>query len=85
MRKNTLSVVMPNYNYSQHVGETLEAILDQSFRPLEVIVVDDGSTDNSIEIIESISKRDPIVRLLKNEQNMGCLFFFRKSHAKYFW
>ena len=71
MSDNTLSVIMPCYNHAQYVGEALEAILSQSFKPLEVIVVDDGSTDNSAEIIQEFVRREPTVRLLRNEQNMG--------------
>ncbi len=69
----SLSVVIPNYNHAQCIGEALEAILTQSFRPREVIVVDDGSTDNSVEVIEEFARRDPIVRLLRNEQNRGVI------------
>ncbi|MBT9142010.1 MAG: putative glycosyltransferase EpsJ [Dehalococcoidia bacterium] len=74
MGEPTLSIIMPNYNHAHFVGEALEAILAQSFRPLEVIVVDDGSTDNSISVIDQFAKRDPIVRLLKNDKNMGVEF-----------
>ena len=45
--KGTLSVVMCNYNHGHYIQEALQAILSQSFSPLEVIVIDDGSTDNS--------------------------------------
>jgi glycosyltransferase involved in cell wall biosynthesis/O-antigen/teichoic acid export membrane protein len=70
----SLSVVLPNYNHAQYIGEALEAILTQSFRPREVIVVDDGSTDNSLEVIEEFARRDPIVRLLRNGENRGVIF-----------
>lgn len=62
---------MSSYNYGSYIGDALEAILSQSFRPLEVIVVDDASTDNSVEIINEFARRDPIVKLVRNEQNMG--------------
>jgi glycosyltransferase involved in cell wall biosynthesis len=69
----TLSVIMANYNDAPYIGEALEAILAQSFPPREVIVVDDGSTDNSIAVIEEFVRRDPIVRLLRNERNVGLI------------
>src|SRR4051812_21669960 len=71
MSRSSLSVVMPNYNHSHYIGEALEAILGQTFRPMEVIVVDDASTDNSVEVIEQFVRRDSAVRLLRNEQNSG--------------
>ena len=69
--KGTLSVVMCNYNHGHYIQEALQAILSQSFSPLEVIVIDDGSTDNSVRIIESIAKENPTVKFYKNVENMG--------------
>ncbi|MBC8236201.1 glycosyltransferase family 2 protein [bacterium] len=79
MGNGTLSVTMPNYNHAHYIGEAIESILSQSFRPLEVIVVDDGSTDNSVAIIEQFARRDPTVRLLQNEQNMGSIFSVNRA------
>jgi len=80
----TLSVMMANYNYGQYIGESLEAILTQSFSPTEVIVTDDGSTDNSVEIIRGFQKRYPNLRLLQNKKNMGVLYSINRclSEAK---
>ena len=69
--KGTLSVVMPNYNHGHYIQEALQAILSQSFPPLEVIVIDDGSTDNSVHVIESIAKKNPTVRFYRNVENEG--------------
>ncbi len=65
---------MSNYNHARFLPESLGAILDQSYRPQEVIVIDDGSTDNSIEVIESFAQRCPIVRLFRNDRNRGVNF-----------
>ena len=69
--KGTLSVVMSNYNHSHYIQEALQAILSQSFSPLEVIVIDDGSTDNSVQIIESIAEKNPTVKFYRNVKNEG--------------
>ena len=66
-----LSVAMANYNHAHLIAEALEAILGQSAKPMEVVVVDDGSTDNSVEVIEQVATRDPTVQLLRNESNQG--------------
>jgi glycosyltransferase involved in cell wall biosynthesis len=47
----TLSVVMPNYNHVRFVEGALEAIAAQSFDSVEIVVVDDHSTDNSLDVI----------------------------------
>jgi glycosyltransferase involved in cell wall biosynthesis len=79
LKKGTLSVVVPNYNHAHYLPEALQAILDQSCRPLEVIVIDDCSTDNSVEVIEGFARKDPIVRLYRNEQNQGVIFSLNRG------
>lgn len=69
--RKTLSVIMPNYNDASHIAISLKAICKQSYPPVEVIVVDDGSTDNSIAIVEEVIKQYPFVKLLRNEKNQG--------------
>ena len=69
----SLSVILPNYNHAHYVAGALESIRCQSFQPLEVIVVDDCSTDNSVEVIEQLMERYPRIRLLRNDQNMGAM------------
>jgi glycosyltransferase involved in cell wall biosynthesis len=69
--KGTLSVVMCNYNHGHYIQEALEAILSQSFPPSEVIVIDDGSTDNSVHVIEGIAEKNPTVRFYRNVENEG--------------
>src|SRR5215207_96176 len=62
---------MPNYNHARFLQESLGAILAQSRRPLEVIVVDDGSTDGSVDIIKVLAQSNPTVHLVCNERNVG--------------
>ena len=71
MTQPTLSVVMTNYNHAHYIVEAMDAILTQSYTPLEFIIIDDASTDNSFEILEGYAKKYPLIRLLRNEHNMG--------------
>jgi len=75
----TLSVIMQNFNHAKFLGQSLQAILDQSFQPKEVIVVDDRSTDNSVEVIKSFAQKYPLIRLVQNEKNMGINYTFRRG------
>lgn len=68
-----LSVVVPNYNHAQHLPTCLNAILAQSVTPAEIIVLDDASTDNSVEIIRQFASQYPQLRLVQNEKNLGVI------------
>lgn len=65
-----LSVVMPVYNVEDYVRETLDTVLTQSLHDLEVIAVDDGSTDGSLAVLREFERRDARVRVL-TQPNSG--------------
>lgn len=71
---SSLSVLMCNYNHAPFIGGALEAILAQSLEPKEIVVIDDGSTDNSVEVIDAYARRHPMVRLYRNERNRGVFY-----------
>lgn len=62
-----LSVIVPVYNAGEWVGETLDSLLGQTYQNLEVLCVDDGSSDNSAEIIRKYQNRDSRIRLIEKE------------------
>src|SRR5882724_7160314 len=69
----TLSVVVPNYNHAHYLPECLESLLQQSVEPLEIIVIDDCSTDNSVTVLEEFCRKNPRVSYCRNEKNLGVL------------
>jgi len=79
MNAGSLSVIMANYNHAHYIGEALQAILSQSLRPKEIIIVDDASTDDSVAVIEQFVKRDPIIHFIRNDQNRGPLFSHNRA------
>lgn len=82
-----ISVVMPNYNGSRFVAESIQSVLNQTYRNIELIIVDDCSTDNSPNIIEQIAHNDKRVYLIKQNENHGVSFVrnlgIQKARGKY--
>ena len=69
MENKLVSIIMPSYNTGNYIGESIAAVLEQSYTDWELIIVDDCSTDNTEQIVESF--RDERIRYLKNEKNSG--------------
>lgn len=67
MEKMKVSIVIPVYNTEQYVEECIQSALNQTYKNIEVIVVNDGSTDNSLQIIRKYSDRIKII----NKENGG--------------
>ena len=67
--KDLISIVMPSYNTGAQLRQTIQSILDQTYPNWELILVDDCSTDDTRQIVESFA--DPRIRYLCNEKNSG--------------
>lgn len=67
----TLSVILPNYNHGRFVGRAIEAIAAQSRLPEQVVIVDDGSTDDSVEVIEAYARQHSFIELVVLPTNTG--------------
>ena len=89
MNKLQLSVVMPNYNHARFLEQAVKEILSQSFSPYEVIIIDDGSTDDSIKVIEQVVRENPNanIKFLRNAQNQGVVYSgnrgFKEASGQY--
>lgn len=70
---DTLTIAIPNYNHGHFLERCLTAVMTQERVPDEVIVYDDCSTDNSVDIIRSIQLRWPQIRLIEGKQNIGVI------------
>lgn len=66
-----ISVLMPTYNAEKYVNEAIESILSQTFTDLELIIIDDCSTDKTWEIIQKYKEKDKRIIAIKNEKNLG--------------
>lgn len=72
MNKPLVSAVMLVYNSEEHLREAIDSVLNQTFKDFELVIVNDGSTDSSLEIIDSYD--DDRIRLVDNGQNRGLAY-----------
>lgn len=66
-----VTVICSCYNHQKFVGESIESILNQTYRNVEIIVVDDCSTDESVKEIEKFAEKNPEFFFIKNKTNLG--------------
>lgn len=69
-----VSVIIPNYNYARFLKQRIDSVLNQTYQDLEVIILDDSSTDESREVIEAYRGEKRVSHIVYNEQNSGTTF-----------
>lgn len=74
-----VSIITPSYNSANFVADTIEAVLKQTYPYWELLITDDCSTDNSVEIIEEYTRKDSRIKLRKLEKNCGAGICRNKS------
>lgn len=87
MNNQLVSILIPVYNAEKYVAEAIESALNQTYKNIEIIIVDDGSTDKSWEIIESYRQKHPkIIKTYRQENKGACAArnkAFELSDGKY--
>ena len=87
MTKPRVSVILPAYNTERFIGEAIDSILNQTFRDFELIIISDGSTDLTPDIIKQYAKKDKRIRFFNNRKNRGLIYVLnmglRKARGEY--
>ncbi len=66
-----ISIITASYNYEKYISETIESVINQTYTNWELIIIDDGSKDNSIEVIKSYCEKDNRIKLYTHENNVN--------------
>jgi len=66
-----VSILLPVYNGQKYLASSIQSVLNQSFKDWEILVINDGSTDESLSIIERFSSIDPRIKIINFEKNVG--------------
>lgn len=66
-----VSILIPVYNREEYIEETVTSALNQTFNDIEIIIVDNFSTDNTWNILENLAKKDPRIKIFQNNSNIG--------------
>lgn len=67
----SVCVIMPAYNAGRFIEEAIRSVMGQTFRNWELLVIDDGSKDDTVEVVQRLCREDDRITLLRNPQNMG--------------
>jgi len=87
-----VSILIPVYNREKIISETIESAINQTYENIEVIIVDNKSTDNTWEILKSYSQKDKRIKIYRNEENIGpvrnwrrCFEYAQGEYTKLLW
>lgn len=87
MKRSLVSIIIPIYNVEKYLRECLENVINQTYNEIEIICVEDVSTDNSLEILREYEGRDTRIKVIMNEKNRGLSYArnrgFREATGKY--
>lgn len=88
MNEKTIKILLATYNGEKYIKAQLESLINNSYKNIEIIISDDGSTDNTLKIIDSYTKQYNFIKLIHNKNKHGAFFNFSnliryvKEHKK---
>ncbi|MBX1175633.1 glycosyltransferase family 2 protein [Campylobacter lari] len=68
---NQISIILPTYNVEKYIARALDSCINQSFKDIEIIIVDDCGNDKSIDIAKEYASKDNRIKIIHNEENLG--------------
>lgn len=71
MSKNKISIIIPTYNVEHYVARCLDSVINQTLPDIEIIIIDDGSTDNTVSVIKKYAKQDKRIKFIQLDKNSG--------------
>lgn len=81
-KKPLVSIIVPAHNAENLISETIESVLQQTYQNWEMVITDDGSTDNTIKVIEGYAEKDQRIKLIRFEKNTGLAAKVRNASMK---
>lgn len=87
MKNDLISVIIPSFNRKELINKAIESVLKQTYKNVEIIIIDDGSTDGTEKYLKEKYKNNEIIAFYKNEKNSGAGFSrkvgYKKSNGNY--
>lgn len=79
---NLVSVIIPSYNYARYLDTTINSVLNQSYKNIELIIIDDASSDDSVSVIKQFKKKFPKkIKAIFNKKNQGLIKVYKKAFS----
>lgn len=90
MKQPLVSVIIPNYNHSRYLDQRIQSVLNQTYSNYEIIILDDHSMDDSVQVIAKYKDEPKVAQIIVNEQNSGSTFIqwnrgFELSRGEVIW
>ncbi|WIH27831.1 glycosyltransferase family 2 protein [Photobacterium damselae] len=79
--KPLVSVIMPVFNAEKYIYEAVDSIINQSYTNIEIILINDGSTDESVNIIQGFLSKDSRIKFYSNDKNRGLIYTLNRALA----